>query len=85
RKIFFEQQQFSLSSNLPELKKTLGEVLLEPTKIYVSALLPLIKEKKIKGAAHITGGGFVENIPRMLPESMAAEIKLGTWPILPIF
>ncbi|MCG4308338.1 phosphoribosylformylglycinamidine cyclo-ligase, partial [Enterococcus lactis] len=64
---------------------TLGEVLLEPTKIYVSALLPLIKEKKIKGAAHITGGGFVENIPRMLPESMAAEIKLGTWPILPIF
>ncbi|EML7216584.1 phosphoribosylformylglycinamidine cyclo-ligase [Enterococcus faecium] len=85
RKIFFEQQQFSLSSKLPELKKTLGEELLEPTKIYVSSLLPLIKEKKIKGAAHITGGGFVENIPRMLPESMAAQIKLGSWPILPIF
>lgn len=82
RKIFFEQQQFSLSSKLPELKKTLGEELLEPTKIYVSSLLPLIKEKKIKGAAHITGGGFVENIPRMLPESMAAQIKLGSWPIL---
>ena len=63
----------------------MGEVLLTPTKIYVNALLPLIKKQLLHGVAHITGGGFVENIPRMLPEKMQAEIQLGSWPSLPIF
>lgn len=85
RKIFFEQHQFGLSSVIEGLDAPLAEVLLEPTKIYVSALLPLVKERKIKGAAHITGGGFIENIPRMLPEETAAQIQLGTWPIPAIF
>ena len=85
RKIFFEQQGFSLEETIERLDTSLADVLLEPTKIYVSTLLPLVKEEKIKGAAHITGGGFIENIPRMLPENVAARIDLGTWPVLPIF
>ncbi|MGX7419600.1 phosphoribosylformylglycinamidine cyclo-ligase [Carnobacterium gallinarum] len=86
RKVFFEQNQFNYDSELPELPgRSLGSELLTPTKIYVQALLPLIKKKIIHGIAHITGGGFVENIPRMLPEGLAAEIQLGSWEVLPIF
>lgn len=48
-------------------------------------MLPLIKERKIHGIAHITGGGFVENIPRMLPNNLAAHVQLGSWDVLPIF
>ncbi len=85
RKIFFEKHNFDLSDQLVELKDTLGKELLKPTKIYVSSLLPIMKDQKIKGAAHITGGGFIENIPRMLPEETAARIQIGSWPSLPIF
>ena len=56
-----------------------------PTKIYVKALKPLFQAGVVKGVAHITGGGFIENVPRMIPEGLAAEIELGTWPVLPIF
>lgn len=86
RKIFFEQQGFQLTEKLPELGgKTLGEELLTPTRIYVSAVLPLLEKQLIDGISHITGGGFIENIPRMLPPQTTAEITLGTWPQLPIF
>jgi phosphoribosylformylglycinamidine cyclo-ligase len=86
RKIFYETHQLSGEACLPELnEKRLGEELLTPTKIYVKQVLPLIKQQLVKGIAHITGGGFVENIPRMLPENLAAEITLGSWPMLPIF
>ncbi|RBT48586.1 phosphoribosylformylglycinamidine cyclo-ligase [Enterococcus hirae] len=85
RKVFFEQNSYTLTDQIEGLSETLDRELLKPTKIYVSALLPIIKEQKIKGAAHITGGGFVENIPRMLPEGTAAQIQLGSWPSLPIF
>ncbi|MDR1521617.1 MAG: phosphoribosylformylglycinamidine cyclo-ligase [Streptococcaceae bacterium] len=86
RKVFFEQNGFDGLTLLPELNgKTLAEELLTPTRIYVKILLPLIKRKLIKGIAHITGGGFIENIPRMFDEGLAAEILEGTWPILPIF
>ncbi|MGM9903128.1 phosphoribosylformylglycinamidine cyclo-ligase [Enterococcus sp. 10A9_DIV0425] len=85
RKIFFEQNHFSLTDTLENFTEPLVDILLEPTKIYVHSLLPLIKEGKIKGAAHITGGGFIENIPRMLPKETAANIQLGSWPILPVF
>ncbi|MGX7162711.1 phosphoribosylformylglycinamidine cyclo-ligase [Enterococcus massiliensis] len=86
RKIFFDDHHFSGSQQLPELgNESLGTVLLTPTKIYVKALLPLIKEQLVAGVAHITGGGFVENIPRMLPENLSAEMEKGTWPVLPIF
>ena len=86
RKIFFKDNNFTLDTVLPDLdEQTLAEVLLTPTKLYIKSVLPLIKMKKIKGIAHVTGGGFYENIPRMLPENVSAVIKKGTWDILPIF
>lgn len=85
RKVFFEQNDFNGQTELPELEGTVGEALLTPTRIYVKQLLPLVKKQLVKGIAHITGGGFVENIPRMLPEGTAAEINIGTWPVLPVF
>jgi phosphoribosylformylglycinamidine cyclo-ligase len=71
---------------LPELEgKKLKDVLLEPTRIYVQAVLPLIKEEVVNGIAHITGGGFIENVPRMFADDLAAEIDEGKVPVLPIF
>ena len=69
-----------------ELGMTLGEALLAPTKIYVKAL-QAVKEKKlvIKGCSHITGGGFYENIPRMLPEGRRAVVEKNSYPVPPIF
>lgn len=85
RKIFFEDNPFSVDEKLPELDAALGEELLKPTKIYVKQIVAALQQFEIKGMAHITGGGFIENIPRMLPEGMGAEIKNGSWPILSIF
>lgn len=85
RKIFFEQHQFTYEDQLPELSQALGKELLTPTRIYVQAILPLVKEELVHGIAHVTGGGFVENLPRMLPENLAVEIHENSWPILPIF
>lgn len=86
RKIFLEDGSFSLDASLPEIKnESLAETLLTPTKIYVNDLLPLFQAGLIKGAAHITGGGFIENIPRMLPDGLQATVQLGSWPALPIF
>ena len=71
---------------LPELEgKKLKDVLLEPTRIYVKAVLPLIKEGLVNGIAHITGGGFIENVPRMFAADLAAEIEEDKVPVLPIF
>ncbi|GAA4719448.1 phosphoribosylformylglycinamidine cyclo-ligase [Sphingomonas lutea] len=64
---------------------TLAEILLEPTRIYVRSLLPLVQERRIKGLAHITGGGILENIPRVLPDHCHANVDVGTWPLPPIF
>ena len=64
---------------------TLGEVLLAPTRIYVRALLPLLQKQRIKGLAHITGGGIIENIPRVLPETCHAAVDTGGWELPPIF
>ena len=62
-----------------------GETLLTPTKIYVKSALAACKAVNVHGIAHITGGGFIENIPRILPEGLTAEIELGAWPVLPVF
>jgi phosphoribosylformylglycinamidine cyclo-ligase len=86
RKIFFKDNDYKLADKVEGIDdQELGDVLLTPTRIYVNALLPLIKKQLLHGVAHITGGGFVENVPRMLPENVQAEIQLGSWPVLPIF
>ncbi|MDN6071059.1 MAG: phosphoribosylformylglycinamidine cyclo-ligase [Lactococcus plantarum] len=83
RKVFADTD---LTAKVAELDdQVLIDNLLTPTKIYVNALLPLIKAGLINGVSHITGGGFIENIPRMFSDELAAEITEGTWNILPIF
>ena len=67
------------------LKKTVGEELLTPTRIYVKPLLELIEKVGINTVSHITGGGFIENVPRMLPDGLKAVINEGSWEILPVF
>lgn len=85
RKIFFEKAPTSLDDYMAELGCTLGEELLRPTRIYVKPILQALKRFDIKGMAHITGGGFIENIPRMLPEGLGAELSESKWQIPPIF
>ncbi len=75
----------SLSQHHMELGCTLGEELLKPTRVYVRALQSLMRRVTVKGAAHITGGGFFENIPRMLPEGLCAIIEPHSFPEHPIF
>ena len=85
RKVF-EMSRESLDTFYPELGRTLGEALLEPTKIYVKTLR-MVKEAGvvIKACSHITGGGFYENIPRMLPETKKAKLSKNSYPIPAIF
>ncbi|HWO55755.1 MAG TPA: phosphoribosylformylglycinamidine cyclo-ligase [Paenibacillus cookii] len=85
RKLLLEQEGYGLQDSVPELEGTLGDALLAPTKIYVKPLLALLEQLPVKGMAHITGGGFIENIPRMLPDHVNVDIEYGSWPILPIF
>ena len=85
RKLFFEVNDYKTDSTFPELSKTLGEELLTPTRIYVKTILKLLKQYEIKGIAHITGGGFIENIPRTIPQGLKGRIELDSWPVLPIF
>ncbi|AOZ93577.1 phosphoribosylformylglycinamidine cyclo-ligase [Paenibacillus crassostreae] len=85
RKLLLEQAGYNLHDEITELGGKLGDTLLIPTKIYVKSLLALIEKVNVKGMAHITGGGFIENIPRMLPDNVNVNIDYGSWPILPIF
>jgi phosphoribosylformylglycinamidine cyclo-ligase len=85
RKIVFEQLNLGLHQRIEELGRTLGEELLEPTKIYIKPLLNIISEFHVHGIAHITGGGVLENIPRILPDSCQVVIHRGSWIIPPIF
>ncbi|WP_025719136.1 phosphoribosylformylglycinamidine cyclo-ligase [Paenibacillus sp. 1-18] len=85
RKLLLEQQGYDLHDEIEGLNGKLGDVLLEPTKIYVKSVLALLDKVKVKGMAHITGGGFIENIPRVLPDHVNVDIEYGAWPILPIF
>ena len=81
-----ERSGVSLTSPAPfDQRQTLGEALLAPTKIYVKTCLAAIAAGGVRGIAHITGGGLIENIPRILPKGIAAEINRGSWPKMPIF
>lgn len=79
RKLLFEDQDFQFSDVLPEFERPLIQELLEPTKIYTASMRPLLEQNLLAGAAHITGGGLIENLPRMLPTNLKAQIKLGSW------
>ncbi|MBD0383328.1 phosphoribosylformylglycinamidine cyclo-ligase [Paenibacillus sedimenti] len=85
RKLLLEDKGYTLQGHVEELGDKLGNVLLEPTRLYVKPVLGMLEEVSIKGMAHITGGGFIENIPRVLPDGVNVEIQYGSWPILPIF
>ena len=85
RKLAFEVGGFTCADTPAELGGTVGEELLRPTRIYVSAVLPLVRAGLIRGMVHITGGGFIDNIPRVLPLGLGAEIERGRWPAPPVF
>ena len=85
RRVFFEKAKLSVSATLPELDRPLGEVLLTPTRIYAKQILALVKEFRIKGIAHITGGGITENLPRVFPQGVRARIDRKAWTVPPIF
>jgi len=74
-----EKKKLNLQETISPFSKSLGDELLAPTRIYVKSILPLLKEDLIKGIAHITGGGFKENIPRILPPGLSAEINFSSW------
>lgn len=84
RKIF-AQSGAKKDDIFPGTKKTFAEVLLEPTIIYVECLKSVMREVEIKGMVHVTGGGFYDNIPRVLPQSVKAVIDFGSWDISPVF
>jgi phosphoribosylformylglycinamidine cyclo-ligase len=85
RKVFFNDAEWPLTKFVDEFGCTLGEELLRPTKIYVKSILEALKKFHLKGLAHITGGGFIENIPRMLPEGLGAKITENSWTVPPVF
>jgi phosphoribosylformylglycinamidine cyclo-ligase len=85
RKLFFEVGGYKPDTYLEELGSTVGEALLATHSSFLNTLEPLLDTGLIKGLAHITGGGFLENIPRILPDNVSVEIKRGTWPEPPVF
>jgi phosphoribosylformylglycinamidine cyclo-ligase len=85
RKICFEEMGLKVDDYIDDLGCTLGEELLKPTLIYTQPLLNLIKNFKVRGMVHITGGGFIDNIPRILPNGCRALVKTDSWPMPPIF
>ncbi|HCJ1255985.1 TPA: phosphoribosylformylglycinamidine cyclo-ligase [Listeria innocua] len=85
RKIFFKDNDFKLNEAFTELDVPLVEELLKPTRIYVKPVLEVLKAVDVHGITHVTGGGFVENLPRMLTNDLAVKVELGSWPVLPIF
>ncbi|HEX8650543.1 MAG TPA: phosphoribosylformylglycinamidine cyclo-ligase [Pyrinomonadaceae bacterium] len=85
RKLFFEVAGYEVSTRLPSLETTVGEALLAPHASYLQAVEGLLDSGVIKGLAHITGGGLLENIPRILPEGTGVTIARDTWPVLPVF
>jgi len=85
RKVLLERGQLKLRQRIPELGRTLGEELLEPTRIYAKITAKLFPEFAVKGAAHITGGGITGNLPRVLPHGRRAVIERKSWPVPGIF
>jgi phosphoribosylformylglycinamidine cyclo-ligase len=85
RNVLFDKLGMKVGNYVHELGCTIGEELLKPTKIYVKTILNLLRDFQIQGIAHITGGGLVENVARILPDGCRADIKTGCWDIPPVF
>ncbi len=85
RKLIFEVEGLRVEDEVEALGCTVGEELLRPHRSYAGPVLSLLKQMTVKGIAHITGGGLSDNIPRILPEGTSAHIRLGSWPVSPIF
>ena len=85
RRVLLQEKGWQLDRQVEELGKTLGEELLTPTRIYVKTILELLPQVDIRGMAHITGGGIVENLQRILPGDLGAQIEFDALPVLPIF
>jgi len=85
RKVLLEVAGYGVNQFVPELGRTAGEELLEPTRIYVKQVLPLVEAGLIKGMAHITGGGLVENLPRVFPDRVGALINRSSWEVPKVF
>jgi phosphoribosylformylglycinamidine cyclo-ligase len=85
RKLMFEVAGYQPDTLIEELGTTAAEELLKPHRSYLGALDSLLDQQLIKGLAHITGGGLLENIPRILPAGTAVEIQAGSWPVLPVY
>ena len=85
RKVLLERKGYSLESHFPELGRTLAEELLSPTFIYVKPVLGLLTRTRVSGIAHITGGGFIGNIPRIVPDSSTVIIRKRSWHMPRIF
>ncbi|MDR0817815.1 MAG: phosphoribosylformylglycinamidine cyclo-ligase, partial [Clostridiales Family XIII bacterium] len=85
RKLFFERLGYDVNTQIDGLSGTLGEELLKPTRIYTKQVFAVLEKVRPQAIIHITGGGFTENIPRVLPGGLGVRIELGTWSIPPIF
>ncbi|MEO8035352.1 MAG: phosphoribosylformylglycinamidine cyclo-ligase, partial [Acidobacteriota bacterium] len=84
RRILIDQSGYDYQTVLPDIGK-IGEALLAPHISYLKPLIPLVEQNAIHALAHITGGGLTDNVPRVLPDNLDAHIKLGSWPVLPLF
>ncbi|HDP26121.1 MAG TPA: phosphoribosylformylglycinamidine cyclo-ligase [Deltaproteobacteria bacterium] len=85
RRVFFDKAGLGIDSYVEDLGKPLGEELLVPTRIYVKSVLNILRNYEIRGIVHVTGGGFIDNIPRVLPGRTCAVIQEGSWETPPIF
>lgn len=85
RKLFFDIMKLQVNDYVAELGKTVGNALITPTKIYTKACNAVLAKEPVNGIIHITGGGFFENIPRIIPQGLGVKIDMGSWRILPIF
>ena len=85
RRVLFEDGKLHPEERIEGFEHSIGLELLKPTRIYVKSILNLIKNFTVRGIVHITGGGFLDNIPRIVPGPCMAVIRRGSWPVLPVF
>jgi len=85
RRIVFDRARLSHDTRVPELGMTVGEALMVPHRSYLPLIKPLLTSGVIKGMAHVTGGGITDNLPRILPDGLHAEIDRSAWKVPPVF